>query len=497
MKREPAYRQHLRRIEIGVAKPFMTLASVAIASPPASWKSALRLGLTFGAVGVLGLSAPPATGQGELNDFSTQSDAQRPMAQAINEMCPALQEVDPGNGLLPVCGNLVFNEGDPAAPGFQLPQEELNSAVQTLNGEELQAIQQQVGDVRANQMTLIAGQLDAIRKHQVGPGIRFVGLDPDRKVLAAGYREDLLMAQGNGLGAPIWDRLGVFATAGGQFGDKSTTGEVVGYDFWGTGLTVGADYRLRDDLVLGAAVGYSYYDVEFDEDADNPSDQELDSNSVTLSLFGTHFFEQGLFLDGIASFGWSSYDTQRHVVVPSNNAAVDPVDAQANGDTDAVSFGVASNFGYDLALGGFTITPVVRAQYAYAEVADYTESGASPVNLEFGDQEADSFTTNLGAEVGYAFSTAYGVIRPSVRGEYIHEYLNDNNGVRLQYENDQTGLSAFEVITEDPDRNYGLLGASVTGTLAAGWSAFADFETIVGLSNFDIYTFRAGFRKEF
>jgi outer membrane autotransporter protein len=116
--------------------------------------------------------------------------------------------------------------------------------------------------------------------------------------------------------------------------------------------------------------------------------------------------------------------------------------------------------------------------------------------LKFGDQKADSFTTNLGVEVGYTLSTAYGVIKPSIRGEYIHEFLNDNNGVRVQYASDPTGQN-FRVIPEDPDRNYGLIGASVTGTMAAGWSAFADFETIVGLSNFDIYTFRAGVRREF
>ena len=46
-------------------------------------------------------------------------------------------------------------------------------------------------------------------------------------------------------------------------------------------------------------------------------------------------------------------------------------------------------------------------------------------------------------------------------------------------------------------RNYGIVGAALTGTLAGGWSAFADVETVVDFGKFDIYTFRAGFRKEF
>jgi hypothetical protein len=53
------------------------------------------------------------------------------------------------------------------------------------------------------------------------------------------------------------------------------------------------------------------------------------------------------------------------------------------------------------------------------------------------------------------------------------------------------------LLPKDNNRNYAIVGAALTGTLAGGWSTFADFETVVGLGNFDIYTFRAGFRKEF
>ena len=49
----------------------------------------------------------------------------------------------------------------------------------------------------------------------------------------------------------------------------------------------------------------------------------------------------------------------------------------------------------------------------------------------------------------------------------------------------------------EPNENYGIIGAAVTGTLAGGWSTFADFETVVGFGHFDIYTIRAGLRKEF
>ena len=186
----------------------------------------------------------------------------------------------------------------------------------------------------------------------------------------------------------------------------------------------------------------------------------------------------------------------RHIIVPSNNPTVLlPVDEKANSDTTAFQYGFGGNLGYEFNVRQFTITPVARVQYVKADVDSYEESGASPVNLKVGSQDATSLTTNLGASLGYAFSTQYGVLEPTIRAEYVHEFENDDNGAKIRYASDPTGLSAFNVVTEGPNENYGIVGAALTGTLAGGWSAFADFETVVGLGEFDIYTFRAGFRK--
>ena len=86
---------------------------------------------------------------------------------------------------------------------------------------------------------------------------------------------------------------------------------------------------------------------------------------------------------------------------------------------------------------------------------------------------------------------------PFIRGEYIHEFLNDEDGVEIQYLFDPTGTSAFEASTEDVDRNYGVVGGGVTGTFAGGWSAFVDYDYILELSHYDIHTVRVGLRKDF
>jgi uncharacterized protein with beta-barrel porin domain len=522
MKRQPAYRHCIDRVEIATSQSSAASGrSAASASTPGSGKLALRSGwmlrgvaCTAGTVAALLCTAPSESQQtGSLTNSSSQNAAQSSMATSILTFCPKISGSSNAEtaALSTICTGMVQN---PATNGYQLSQQDLNAATQTLNGEEVQAMQQQVVDVRAMQVANITARIEAIRHGSAARGLRFAGLtlDGGKQILPAGYGNhavagegDSLVGDGGTLSAPTWDKLGVFTTLGGSLGDKGKTGEVTGYDFYTVGLTTGADYRVRNDLALGSAVGYSYYNADFDKDLNNPSGQGLDSSSVIFSFFGTYFPNNrslipldGLFLDGMASFGWSFFDMSRHVFVPNTeNPALPNVNAHANSDTTAFQYGFASDLGYEFNIGAFTITPVSRVQYVKADVSSYEESGASPLNLKVGSQDATSLTTNAGLSLGYTVSTQYGVLEPTIRAEYVHEFENDDNGAKIRYIADPTATSAFNIITENPNRNYGIVGAALTGTLAGGWSAFTDFETVVGMGNFDIYTLRAGFRKTF
>jgi outer membrane autotransporter protein len=182
--------------------------------------------------------------------------------------------------------------------------------------------------------------------------------------------------------------------------------------------------------------------------------------------------------------------------VPTNGG-VTGVDTKIDGDFDALNYGFATNIGYDLQLRGATVTPIFRLEYLGSEIDSFTEDGSSAFKLKFGDQSAQSLTTNVGLEAYYPISTSFGVISPNARAEYVHEFLADDNGVKVQYAFDPTDASEFRVTTQDPDRDYGVVGAGVAATLAAGWSAFLDWSTVVGLQDFTVNTFNLGFRKEF
>jgi uncharacterized protein with beta-barrel porin domain len=441
-------------------------------------------------------AAPQARAQGTgLPAPGTQNAAQLDMARSIDRMCPDLpnQGTSETARLGATCTNLI-NMQDNLGP------EQLGGVLQSLNGEELQAAQQQLGEISDVQIGNITARLSAIRAGLAGPGLSVAGLNVlnGGRVLALDDSKDLQIVPAQFAEDGFLSRLGIFATGNITFGDKDSTGEIEGFDFDTEGLTIGADYRLTDNLVLGAAVGYSRFNAEFDESIDSPDGQELDSDAVQFSLFGSFYPTDQLFVDAIASVGWHFYDSERRILAPPPVLGQPGlVQSTAKGDFDAIHYGVATNVGYTIQLLGANVTPIARLEYLRAEIDGFTEDSPAAIELEFDDQDAESLPLSVGIEADYPISTQFGIVAPNVRAEYVHDFLDNEDGVLVRYAADNTQQSEFEVSTEDKDQDYGILGAGVATTFPAGWAAFVDYHTFVGLTNFTIHAVNVGFRKEF
>jgi len=443
-------------------------------------------------------AAPQAHAQGTgLPAPGTQNAAQLDMARSLDRMCPLLpnQGTSETERLGATCSNIVIQNMQ-----GNLDPELLGGVLQSLNGEELQAAQQQVGEISDVQIGNITARLSAIRAGLAGPGLSVAGLNVlnGGRVLALDDSKDLQIVPAQFGDDGFLSRLGIFATGNITFGDKDSTGELEGFDFDTEGVTIGADYRLTDSLVLGAAVGYSRFNAEFDESIDSPNGQELDSDAVQFSLFGSFYPTDQLFVDAIASVGWHFYDSERQILAPPPVLG-DPglVRSSAKGDFDAIHYGVAANVGYTIQLLGANVTPIARLEYLRAEIDGFTEDSPAAIELEFDDSDAESLPLNVGIEADYPISTQFGIIAPNVRAEYVHDFLDNDDGVLVRYAADTTQLSEFEVSTENKDQDYGILGAGLATTFPAGWAAFVDYHTFVGLTNFTIHAVNVGFRKEF
>lgn len=479
-----------------------------------SFKQCRRLGvviIVFEAFIMMGPNLQAQTTADVLVNLSNQNDAQARMALAIDNVCPNIQD-DTGTAqdrLRDFCNNMVANglgvlAGDPEGAGFGLDETGLNNALQAINGEEILAAQSRIGEIRNEQNTNITSRLSAIRSGRASRGISVAGLtlDADGKNFApvelALIEEDKLdVIPAAWLDDEYWRKLGIFVTGSLSVGSKGNTGQSDGFEFKSLGLTIGADYQATDTFVIGGALGLSRFDSDVDNTPRTPDGEELDSVGYTLSLFASKNWEIGTFIDGVVSYGNEDYDSVRRIVIESNNDDVASIDATANGDFDARHYGAALNVGHQIGFGAWSITPVGRLEYAKADFDGFTESGNSNWNLTFDDFDAESLRSNLGVEASYTLSTEAGVYVPALRAEYVHEFLNDDDGAQVAYAVDGTGLSSVTLVNEGADEDYGIVGASIVAQGTRGMSAFVDYSTVVALDDYDIHQITAGVRWEF
>ena len=301
--------------------------------------------------------------------------------------------------------------------------------------------------------------------------------------LAASQGFSLFKGTGASADPSPFGNLGVFANGLGTFGDQRSSSREPGFDFHTAGMTAGADYRVLPNLVLGGAIGYGSMKNEFDANAGDVSAQ-----GFALSAYAG-FTLGGFHADGIFTYGWMYYDTERNIFVPTGR-----VTAKASPGGDQLAFG--ANTGYDWSFGALTIGPSLRVTYVNVGVDSFTEKGGGAFNLRVRSQNQESLTTSLGGEVSYAISVPFGVLTPLVRFEWEHEYLGGSRLVSGTLVADST-QTLFGIRTNNPDRDYFNLGVGLTGTFRSGVSAFFYYESLLGRDRITNHSFTAGVRFEF
>jgi outer membrane lipase/esterase len=286
-------------------------------------------------------------------------------------------------------------------------------------------------------------------------------------------------ALADGLGT----RVGIFLNGKGDFGKQDAIGDERPFDFHTAGFTAGADYRVTNQIIVGGAIGYLSAGADVDNSAGSVSAQGL-----TLSAFGTYYFGKAFYVDGIATYGWNWYDTERR----STSGAGASV---ARGHPDGTQYALSLNLGTDFAFGALTAGPYGRVDYARVDIDGFREHGDPSLAMQVPGQDAKSLTTALGAQASYAISTSWAVLLPMVRGEWQHEFENGSrslSGILIS-----SPGTTFSLTTQDPDRDYFRLGAGMSATFRRGVAAFLFYDAVVGRANFTNHGFTGGIRFEF
>jgi outer membrane autotransporter protein len=277
--------------------------------------------------------------------------------------------------------------------------------------------------------------------------------------------------------------FGVWLQGEGHFGDKDTTRNEAGFEYDGRSGSIGLDYRLSDDLVIGVAGGTAGSDIDY-----NGSAGSLDSDAYYASLYGSLRPLERLFLELTGSYAWDDFETKRNILVGT-------VARRAKGHTGGESWGLDLSSYYELGDGAVSFGPVIGVSYLETRIDGYREGGAGSAGLRVSGQKTNSLQTRLGAEFSYGIETGLGRLAPSLQADWIHEFEDDLRRIDATFVD--FPRAPFEVRSDGPDRDYFQVGAGVVANLNCGLDAYLRYETMLGLDDWKTHQITGGFTWTF
>lgn len=249
-----------------------------------------------------------------------------------------------------------------------------------------------------------------------------------------------------------------------------------GYDFQTGGVTIGLDYRVSPNLILGIAGTYAHTEA----DLINGGDADVDGGR--LALYGT-WHAGGAYVNAITGGGYNNYDTHRR-----------SVQGFANGDTSGGEFDALLGGGYDVKAGGWVFGPTASVAYTYVGIDGFQERGSlAPLHID--DQSEDSLRSRLGGHIGGSFDLGGVRVSHDLRAAWQHEYLDDNRGIGASFANG-TG-TGFTVDGPSLGQDSAILGAGINVAWTPSFSTYLGYEAEVGRDNYDRHTVNGGVRVEF
>ena len=365
-----------------------------------------------------------------------------------------------------------------------------NNVLTKVTSEQTAAQNTQALEMNNNQMAALSNRITAIRSGRQTGRINIAGLmfdnngNPISTTQLAKLNDTFNKAAA---GDDSFDRLGIFVNGNIGFGDRRTTSNEAGYKLNTHGVTAGVDYRFTDNFLLGTAFGYNNATSGYYNNLGN-----MEADSYSGAIYGSFYTEGGFFVDGIFSGSHNNYASNRQI---QYSLSTETINTNALGNNQGEEFNVAMTSGYNFNFGGLTVTPQIRVDYTTSQVDALNEQGGQGWALHVDQQQFESLQTAPGLQLAYAISLPWAVIMPMARAEYIHEFKNNSRNISTYFIQDSS-QTRFNILTDNPDRDYIIASAGMSAQFAHGISAFVNYDTVQAQSYANNHNFTGGVRME-
>lgn len=390
--------------------------------------------------------------------------------------------------LIEVCGQVR----DPATDD-----DAVRRALDEINPEELLVSSFNALRLTALQHGNLAQRLNALRNGARGVDLAGLELEIDGQAIG-GHALQAMFDEFAGGGASaeenVWGRWGMFLNGRYATGDKDRTDNEAGFDFDLYSVTAGVDYRIRDNLIVGASAGFGAVDSDTDG-----AGGSFDIDNWNAGAYLTYFREQSFYLDLLATYGENDYDSVRNI---SFENGLESFNGSARGSTDGTQYSLGFGTGWDFSRGGWTFGPHGGAYFFDVDVDGFRESGVTGLDLDIGGQNTQSFTVNAGGHLSYAWLTDWGVLVPNLKVDWVHEFEDDAETLAFSFVNDPFAgdpndpSPGITLRSDRPDANYFIWSVGTSAQFIFGVSGFVNYQSYAGYSNVSLGEWSGGLRWE-
>ena len=221
------------------------------------------------------------------------------------------------------------------------------------------------------------------------------------------------------------------------------------------GITLGIDKIVDTNQIYGVAIR-----MEDDESDIGSSESKLDTDSLSLSLYGTFPFSEKTYIDGTFGVGKLSTDLTR--IHESGTLT-----GKRKGEQIFSSVLYGAEFNNDI-----TLSPYGRIDAGYTKLKSYSDSG-KVASINYNEQKIKTARASIGLLIDDEIQTQKATFMPNARIEYGKDIVNASDAV-LSYVVYPNTDYTFRIDREETD-NF-RIGFGTDVLVDGGWILSADFE---------------------
>ena len=250
---------------------------------------------------------------------------------------------------------------------------------------------------------------------------------------------------------------------------------ISGYNAYTSGIALGADTKVTDNLTVGAA--YGYMDSTVNSKRGNTT--EVDGHSLTLYA---GYELENYFVDSNLTYSKNNNESKRHIA-----------DTAAKGKYDSNTLGLRVIGGYDFQLDNMTLSPLVGVNYSNTKLDSFTEKG-SPAALRTGSQRYEVIELGAGARLAASYPLGQGRLEPQAQAMIYHDFAADSTKSTSAFVNAIDGGSFIAYGAKPVRTSY---QASLGADYKVGAFTVGGSYVYTGKKDFNADTFTAKVRYDF